>query len=66
MPSSPFFPPTFQFGGTLPRWEGDTIQAECPDSGNLVTMELKRSGREQRNGRVPPGKRTAGQRRQAG
>jgi len=33
---------TFQFGGSLPWWEGDTIQLQCPDPDNLVTLELKR------------------------
>ena len=37
---------TFQFGGNLPWWEGDTIQLQCPDSYNLVTMQLERSKRE--------------------
>lgn len=36
---------TFQFGGSMPWWEGDTIQLQCPDSLNLVTLELKRSER---------------------
>ena len=34
---------TFQFGGNLPWWEGDTIQLQCPDSYNLVTLKLERS-----------------------
>ena len=34
---------TFQFGGKMPWWEGDTIQVECPDLYNLVTMKLERS-----------------------
>ncbi|MFC1533497.1 TIGR04076 family protein [Thermodesulfobacteriota bacterium] len=37
---------TFQFGGNLPWWEGDTIHAECPDRYNLVTMKLERSKRD--------------------
>ena len=37
---------TFQFGGQLPWWEGDTIQLQCPDSYNLVTVELQRSKRD--------------------
>jgi len=37
---------TFQFGGAMPWWEGDTIQLQCPDPQNLVTMELKRSKRD--------------------
>ncbi len=32
---------TLQFGGRLPWWQGDTIQLQCPDSLNLVTMELE-------------------------
>jgi uncharacterized repeat protein (TIGR04076 family) len=36
---------TFQFGGGLPWWQGDTIQVQCPDSYNLVTMKLTRSKR---------------------
>lgn len=36
---------TFQFGGTLPWWEGDTIKLQCPDSYNLVTIKLERSER---------------------
>lgn len=36
---------TFQFGGKMPWWEGDTIDVQCPDSNNLVIMELKRSER---------------------
>ena len=37
---------TFQFGGSLPWWEGDVINVQCPDSYNLVTMKLERSKRE--------------------
>jgi uncharacterized repeat protein (TIGR04076 family) len=37
---------TFQFGGSYPWWEGDTIQLHCPDPYNQVTLELKRSKRE--------------------
>jgi uncharacterized repeat protein (TIGR04076 family) len=33
---------TFQFGGCLPWWQGDTIQLQCPDSHNLVTIKLER------------------------
>ncbi len=33
---------TFQFGGSLPWWEGDTIHVQCPDSDNLVTLKLER------------------------
>lgn len=36
---------TFQFGGNLPWWEGDTIELQCPDSYNLVTIKLERSDR---------------------
>ena len=35
----------FQFGGNLPWWEGDTIELQCPDPYNLVTMKLERSKR---------------------
>lgn len=37
---------TFQFGGRLPWWEGDVIEVQCPDAGNLVTMKLVRSKRD--------------------
>lgn len=37
---------TFQFGGSLPWWEGDTIPLQCPDSYNLVTLKLERTKRE--------------------
>jgi uncharacterized repeat protein (TIGR04076 family) len=37
---------TFQFGGNLPWWEGDTIELQCPDSYNLVTLKLERFDRE--------------------
>jgi uncharacterized repeat protein (TIGR04076 family) len=33
---------TFQFGGALPWWQGDTIQLRCPDPINLVTIQLER------------------------
>ena len=36
---------TFQFGGNLPWWEGDKIELQCPDSDNLVTIQLERSKR---------------------
>jgi uncharacterized repeat protein (TIGR04076 family) len=36
----------FQFGGSMPWWEGDTIVVQCPDTENLVTMQLKRFKRE--------------------
>lgn len=35
----------FQFGANLPWWDGDTIQRECPDRRNLVTLKLERSQR---------------------
>jgi len=37
---------TFQFGGNLPWWRGDTIEFECPDKHNLVKLRLERSKRE--------------------
>jgi uncharacterized repeat protein (TIGR04076 family) len=37
---------TFQFGGDLPWWEGNTIELQCPDAHNLVTLKLERFGRE--------------------
>ena len=36
---------TFQFGGNLPWWEGDTIMTRCPDPFNQVTMKLERTPR---------------------
>jgi uncharacterized repeat protein (TIGR04076 family) len=33
---------TFQFGGNLPWWQGDTIEMGCPDGDNLVRMSLQR------------------------
>lgn len=33
---------TFQFGGSMPWWQGDTIQVQCPDTHNLVTLQLER------------------------
>ena len=36
---------TFQFGGSMPWWQGDTIELQCPDTFNLVTMKLTRSKR---------------------
>jgi uncharacterized repeat protein (TIGR04076 family) len=36
---------TFQFGGNLPWWKGDTIEVQCPDTTNLVTLRLTRSPR---------------------
>ncbi len=37
---------TFQFGGKLPWWQGDTIQVQCPDTYNLVTLKLEREERK--------------------
>jgi uncharacterized repeat protein (TIGR04076 family) len=37
---------TFQFGGTYPWWQGDTIHLVCPDTRNAVTLKLERSARE--------------------
>ena len=37
---------TLQFGGSMPWWQGDTIQVQGPDSYNLVTLQLERSKRE--------------------
>ena len=37
---------TFQFGGSLPWWQGDTIHLGCPDHRNQVTLKLERSKRE--------------------
>jgi len=37
---------TFQFGGSMPWWQGDTIEVGCPDSDNLVRMSLQRMKRE--------------------
>ena len=36
---------TFQFGGKLPWWKGDTVELQCPDPVNLVTIKLERSPR---------------------
>ena len=36
---------TFQFGGGMPWWEGDSIDVQCPDPANLVTLRLERSRR---------------------
>ena len=35
----------FQFGGNLPWWNGDTIEVQCPDPANLVTLKLERTAR---------------------
>ena len=32
----------FQFGANPPWWQNDTIQHECPDRRNLVTLKLER------------------------
>jgi uncharacterized repeat protein (TIGR04076 family) len=37
---------TFQFGGNLPWWKGDTIELQCPDSYNRVTLTLERLERD--------------------
>ena len=37
---------TFQFGGSLPWWQGDTIELACPDSDNLVRLRLSRTKRD--------------------
>lgn len=34
---------TFQFGGSLPWWEGDIITLECPDKGNQVILQVERT-----------------------
>jgi uncharacterized repeat protein (TIGR04076 family) len=34
---------TFQFNGSYPWWSGDTIQLQCPDTQNLVMLQLQRS-----------------------
>jgi uncharacterized repeat protein (TIGR04076 family) len=36
---------TFQFGGNLPWWNGDTIEVKCPDPKNVLTLKLERSKR---------------------
>lgn len=36
---------TFQFGGSCPWWQGDTVEVQCPDLQNLVTLKLDRSKR---------------------
>ena len=37
---------TFQFGGSMPWWQGDTIELACPDSDNLVRLRLTRMKRD--------------------
>ncbi|MBW1776609.1 MAG: TIGR04076 family protein [Deltaproteobacteria bacterium] len=32
---------TFQFGGAMPWWNGDVIEAVCPDPHNQVTIQLE-------------------------
>jgi uncharacterized repeat protein (TIGR04076 family) len=36
---------TLQFGGSLPWWNGDRIEVQCPDVANMVTLELERKKR---------------------
>ncbi len=36
---------TFQFGGQLPWWKGDTIEVKCPDPQYPVTLTMVRSKR---------------------
>jgi uncharacterized repeat protein (TIGR04076 family) len=36
---------TFQFGGNMPWWEGDVMEAQCPDPANLVTLRFIRTKR---------------------
>lgn len=36
---------TFQFGGNFPWWKGDSIELECPDKHNVVTLKLERFDR---------------------
>ena len=36
----------FQFGGSLPWWNVDTIETKCRDPYNLVTMKLERFKRD--------------------
>ena len=33
---------TFQFGGRLPWWKGETAEMGCPDPHNQVTIRLER------------------------
>ena len=37
---------TFQFGGKMPWFEGDTTEMICPDPVNLVTIRLERTERK--------------------
>jgi uncharacterized repeat protein (TIGR04076 family) len=34
---------TFEHGGRLPWWQGETIELRCPDPVNLVTLKLERT-----------------------
>lgn len=36
---------TLQFGGSMPWWQGDSIQLYCPDPKNQVTIKLERFNR---------------------
>lgn len=36
---------TFQFGATLPWWSGDSVEVQCPDIANFVTLRLTRTKR---------------------
>ena len=36
---------TFQFGGSMPWWQGDTVEVRCPDIKNLVVLTLTRTDR---------------------
>lgn len=36
---------TFQFGGNMPWWDGDVLEAMCPDPANQVFLRLERSKR---------------------
>jgi len=38
---------TFQFGGSLPWWKGDVIEAVCPDPHNPVKIRLERTRRSE-------------------
>jgi uncharacterized repeat protein (TIGR04076 family) len=37
---------TFQFGGKLPWWQGDSIEVRCPDPNVDVIMRLERTPRD--------------------
>jgi len=43
---------TFQFGGSIPWWEGDTIEMACPDTYNLLILRLERMPRTEEIGGV--------------